>query len=114
MERRFDHNLSYKLVGRLADLFPNSEHVRNVNLHEADDRMVWEYARSNGFAIVSKDEDFHQLSFLYGAPPKVVWVRLGNCTTTDIELALWRHHTDLLKFNADEEGAFLIVGIRRA
>ena len=84
MKLLFDHNLSYKLVGHLADLFPASEHVRNVNLHEADDRMVWEYARANGFAIVSKDEDFHQLSFLYGAPPKVVWVRLGNCTTTDI------------------------------
>ena len=107
-------NLSYKLVGRLADLFPDSEHVRNVNLHEADDRTVWEYARANGCAIVSKDEDFHQLSFLYGAPPKVVWVRLGNCTTADIEQALRRHHTDLLDFDANKEGAFLIVGIRHA
>ena len=106
MKLFFEHNLSYKLVGRLTDLFPNSEHVRNVNLHEADDRIVWEYARVNGFAIVSKDEDFHQLSFLYGAPRKLVWVRLGNRTTTDIELALRRHQTDLLKFNADEEGAF--------
>jgi len=61
MKLFFDHNLSYKLVGRLADLFPSSEHVRNSNLHEADDRMVWEYARANGFPIVSKDEDFHQL-----------------------------------------------------
>jgi predicted nuclease of predicted toxin-antitoxin system len=102
MKLLFDHNLSYKLVARLADLFPDSAHVRNVNLHEADDR------------IVSKDEDFHQLSFLYGAPPKVVWVRLGNCTTADIEHALRRHHTDLLNFDTNEEGAFLIVGIRRA
>ena len=94
MKLFFDHNLSYKLVGRLADLLPNSEHVRNVNLHETDDRMVWEYARVNGFAIVSKDEDFHQLSFLYGAPPQVIWARLGNCTTTDIEHVLRRHHTD--------------------
>jgi predicted nuclease of predicted toxin-antitoxin system len=109
-----DHNLSYKLVGRLADLFPDAAPVRNVNLHAADDRTVWEYARANGFAIVSKDEDFHQRSFLYGAPPKVVWVRLGNCTTTDIEQALRHHHTDLLNFDANEEGAFLIVGIRRA
>jgi predicted nuclease of predicted toxin-antitoxin system len=70
--------------------------------------------RANGLAFVSKDEDFHQLSFLYGAPPKVVWVRLGNCTTADIEQALRRHHTDLLNFDANEEGAFLIVGIRRA
>jgi predicted nuclease of predicted toxin-antitoxin system len=114
MKLLFDHNLSYKLVARLADLFPDSAHVRNVNLHAADDRTVWEYARANGFAIVSKDEDFHQLSFLYGAPPKVVWVRLGNCTTADIEHALRRHHTDLLNFEANEEGAFLIVGIRRA
>jgi predicted nuclease of predicted toxin-antitoxin system len=76
MKRRFDQNLSHKLVGRLADLFPDSVHVRHVNLHEADDRTVWEYARVSGFAMVSKDEDFHQLSFLYGAPPKVVWVIL--------------------------------------
>ena len=76
--------------------------------------MVWEYALAKGFAIVSKNENFHQLSFLYGAPPKVDWACLGNYRTKDIELASRRHHTDLLKFNADEEGAFLIVGIRRA
>jgi len=121
MKLLFDHNLSFKLVGRLADLFPSSEHVRNVNLHvrnvnlhEADDRTIWEYARANGLAIVSKDEDFHQLSFLYGAPPKVVWVRLGNCTTADIEQALRRHHADLLQFHTNEEGAFLIIGSRQA
>ena len=114
MKLLFDHNLSYKLVARLAGLFPDSAHVRNVNLHEADDRTVWEYARANGFAIVSKDEDFHQLSFLYGAPPKVVWIRLGNCTTADIERSLRRHHTDVLNFDADGEGAFLIVGLKHA
>jgi predicted nuclease of predicted toxin-antitoxin system len=105
MKLLFDHNLSYKLVAR-PDLFPDSEHVRNVNLHEADDRTVWEYARANGLAIVSKDEDFHQLSFLYGAPPKVGWVRLGDRTTGDIEQALQRHHTDLLNFDANEDGGF--------
>ena len=114
MKLLFDHNLSYKLVARLADLFPDAAHVRNVNLHEADDYTVWEYARANGFAMVPKDKDFQQLSFLYGAPPKMVWVRLGNCTTADIEHALRRHHTDVLNFDAHEEGAFLIVGIRRA
>ena len=63
MKLLFDHNLSYKLVGRLADLFPDAEHVRNVTLHEADDRTVWEYARANGCAIVSKDEDFSSAEF---------------------------------------------------
>ena len=58
MKLLFDHNLSYKLVGRLADLFPDSEHVRNVNLHEADDRPVWEYARAHGFAIEIRAGDW--------------------------------------------------------
>jgi predicted nuclease of predicted toxin-antitoxin system len=64
--------------------------------------------------MVSIDEDFHQLSFLYGAPPKVVWVRLGNGPTADIEHALRRHLTDVSNFDANAEGACLIVGIRRA
>jgi predicted nuclease of predicted toxin-antitoxin system len=70
MKPLFDHHLSHKLVGRLADLFPDLAPGRHVNRHEADDRTVWEYARVNGFAMVSKDEDFHHLSLLYGAPPK--------------------------------------------
>ena len=110
MKLLFDHNLSPKLVEHLADVFPGSKHVRNLNLHKADDAQVWEYARMNALAIVSKDEDFHQLSFLHGPPPKVVWVRLGNCTTSDIEHLLRESEADLAQFDADEAGAFLILG----
>ena len=110
MKLLFDHNLSHKLVGHLADVFPGSEHVRNVGLHRADDSEVWEYARTNELAIVSKDEDFHQMSFVHGPPPKVVWVRLGNCRTSDIEHLLRSSQADLEQFDADETGAFLIVG----
>jgi len=74
----FDQNLSHKLVRQLADLFPKSVHVREAGLKEAGDPLVWEYAKKNGLVVVSKDSDFHQRSFLYGYPPKVVWVRLGN------------------------------------
>ena len=56
MKLLFDHNLSRKLVGHLGDIFPGSEHVRNVGLEEAADHAVWEYAKARGFAIVSKDE----------------------------------------------------------
>ena len=110
MKLLFDHNLSHKLVGRLADVFPGSEHVRNLDLHRADDAQIWEYAPVNALVIVSKDEDFHQLSFLHGPPPKVVWVRLGSCTTSDIEHLQRRSRADLSQFDADETGAFLIVG----
>ena len=70
MRLPFDQNLSPKLIERLTDLFPDSNHVRNISLHETDDSKIWEYARDNGLAIVSKDEDFHQFSFSMGHHPR--------------------------------------------
>jgi predicted nuclease of predicted toxin-antitoxin system len=84
MKLLFDQNLSPKLVNRLADLFPGSSHVQSVGLGCADDHQVWEYARLNGFAIVTKDADYNNLSVLRGQPPKVIWLQLGNCTTAQL------------------------------
>ncbi len=109
MKLLFDQNISYNLVTRLADVYAESKHVREVGRGEADDGAVWDYARDNDFVIVSKDEDFHQRSFLYGSPPKVVWLRLGNCTTQDIEDTLRRNRVTLASFAAQEEGAFLVI-----
>jgi predicted nuclease of predicted toxin-antitoxin system len=110
MKLLLDQNISYKLVNRLADVYPESKHVRQVGLGEADDLAVWNYAKDKDFVIVSKDEDFHQRSFLSGSPPKVVWLRLGNCTTQDIEDALRRNRMTLTDFAAQEEAAFLVIG----
>ena len=95
MKLLFDQNLSFKLCERLADLFPGSSQVRLVGLDGADDREIWEYAQSNGFAIVSQDSDFANLSALFGAPPKVIWLRCGNRPTADIERLL-RDHIDAI------------------
>jgi len=103
----FDENLSPNLVIRLADIFPGSLHVREVGLQAADDQVVWEYAKNAALTIVSKDADMHQRSFLFGAPPKVVWVRLGNCSTTDVENLLRLHIGTLTIFNEDEFASFL-------
>jgi predicted nuclease of predicted toxin-antitoxin system len=72
------------LVNRLADLFPGSSHVQSEGLDSGDDNQVWEHARLNDFAIVTKDEDFNNLSVVRGSPPKVLWVQLGNCTTAQV------------------------------
>ena len=103
----FDENLSPKLVLLLADQFPNSVHVRDVGLATADDQSVWNYASSQGLIIVSKDSDMHQRSFVFGAPPKVVWIRLGNCSTSDVADLLRRHVQRLEEFEADEFASFL-------
>lgn len=110
MKLLFDHNLSPRLTKALSDHYPGSIHVRDVGLHSADDDTVWKYAIRHGLTIVSKDADFHQRSFLFGAPPKVVWIRLGNCSTQHIEGILRAHHRDLLAFVESDEGAFFALG----
>ena len=85
----------------LADLRSGSTHVRNEGLQRADDDVVWAYAIQQGFAIVSKDADFHQRSFVFGHPPKVIWIQRGNCSTEEIA-ALLRE--------LDETASFLALG----
>ena len=109
MKLLFDHNLSFRLVASLADLYPASVHVRMLNLQCATDEAVWQYARQHGFVIVSKDGDFHQRSLVLGAPPKVVWVALGNCSTTEVVALLRRRHREILAFDQDADAAFLAL-----
>ncbi len=109
MKLLFDQNLSSRLVARLSDLYPESVHVREAALERADDSAVWRYAAEHGFTIISKDSDFHQRSLLFGYPPKVIWVRLGNCSTGDVEELLRRSSPDIRRFQDDDEAAFLAL-----
>jgi predicted nuclease of predicted toxin-antitoxin system len=105
----FDQNLSHKLARRLTDIFPDSTHVREVGLKEANDPVVWDYAKQQSFMIVSKDADFHQRSFVFGFPPKVVWVQLGNCTTAEVEQVIRKNLAAIKDFYEDAEAAFLVL-----
>jgi len=105
----FDQNLSPYLVSKLVDLFPHSAHVRDFDLQRADDEHLWRFAIEHGFAIVSKDSDFHQRSFLYGPPPKVSWIQRGNCPTETIELILRERAPDIRYFLDTPEAAFLML-----
>jgi predicted nuclease of predicted toxin-antitoxin system len=87
----------------LADLYPDSVHLRHAGLLATDDLTIWRYAEANGLIIVSKDSDFYELAFRLGSPPKVVWLRLGNCTTADVEAALRRRHADVQALELDSE-----------
>ncbi len=107
MRLLLDENLSPRLIQTLSEDYPNSVHVRDVGLASADDEEIWTYAKQNKLTIVSKDSDFHQRSFLFGAPPKVVWLQCGNCSTTDIETILRKHKNDLEQFALDTDTAFL-------
>jgi predicted nuclease of predicted toxin-antitoxin system len=106
----FDENLSPRLVERLADVYPESQHVSGVELGAALDSAVWEYAKAHGFAIVSKDSDFAERSVLESGPPKVIWIRLGNCSTSEIEAQLRSAHAAVRAFLEKDEETCLMLG----
>jgi len=91
-----DGNISDRIVPQIVDLFPHSTHVKFVALHPVDDSMVWEWARRHEFTIVTKDTDFHQRSIVFGHPPKVVWLRVGNCPTSLI-VNLLRNRSNVIR-----------------
>ena len=109
MKLLFDQNLSFRLPNLLQMHFPDSIHVKSLDFQQASDTKIWEYARANGYAIVSKDSDFHQRSLVVGAPPKVIWIQRGNCSTDEIQNMLTNHIGDIKRFISDPESTFLVL-----
>lgn len=105
----FDQNLS----PRLADVYPGSEHVFHLGLDRAPDVDVWSVARSSAFVIVSKDADFPEMATLRGAPPHVVWILQGNCSTADTEALLRASVAAVATFTDDPSASVLSLGQRR-
>lgn len=97
-------------MAALAAIYPGSVHVRDIGLMGAADRAIWDHAQRHDYIIVSKDEDFHRFSVLYGSPPKMIWIRTGNCSTEDIIRLLRERSEEIGNFLADREAAFLALG----
>ncbi|MBI4625059.1 MAG: DUF5615 family PIN-like protein [Verrucomicrobia bacterium] len=109
MKLLFDQNLSPRLPRVLEDLFPGSQHVREIGLHDAGDAAIWDYASAHDFVIVSKDSDFQARSLLLGAPPQFVWLRLGNCSVAESAELLRRHSVTLHTFAQDTAQSHLML-----
>ena len=109
MRLLFDEPLSEELVDLLDDLFPQSLHVRQLGAGGSTDDAIWQIASERGCLLVTKDEDFHRLSVVRGAPPKVVWIRLGNCTTREVADLLRLRYESVRRFAEQDEITFLTL-----
>ena len=112
MKLLFDENLSPRLVGALADVYPDSAHVHQCGLGSTDDAAIWKYAKDNSFTIVSKDSDFQERSVLQGYPPKIIWLRATNCTSAEIENLLRAAVPLVARFVQEGEESCLVLGPR--
>ena len=109
MKLLLDENLSVRLVRLLAAPYPDSTHPELLGLRGASDTTLWTLARERGFVLVSKDDDFRQRSLMFGHPPKVVWLGVGNVPTAHIADLLIRHVTILGQFHVDAQASILIL-----
>jgi predicted nuclease of predicted toxin-antitoxin system len=107
MRLLFDQNLSPRLVNLLADFYSDALHVVSLGLERASDEQVRDYAREHGLTIVTKDGDFSDLSVLRGFPPRVIRLRVGNCTTFDVEILLRTHRDAIQSFDSDPDNGTL-------
>ena len=92
----FDNNISHRVIARISDIFPNANHVMLESLDESTDREVWRFARQNDYTIVTKDSDFNDLAIYHGSPPKIIWIKVGNCKVAQIAKIL-QDNSDVIK-----------------
>jgi predicted nuclease of predicted toxin-antitoxin system len=96
MKLLLDQNISFRITSKIQDLFPGSKQVRELGLENSKDSFIWNYAKENNYCIVTFDGDFYDLGLIKGSSPKVLWLRLGNTSTQNIETVL-RKNYDLIK-----------------
>ncbi len=110
MKLLLDEHLSSRLVQSLAYLYPGSEQALTSGLGGAGDDVIWDYARLHRLTIVTKDSDFYERGMRVGAPPKVIWIRLGNCSTNDVERLLRSQYEAIRRFLDQDAETCLLLG----
>lgn len=109
MKLLLDENLSFRLVARLLQDFPGSTQVTLEHLEQAADIELWQFAKTQGFTLVTQDSDFHELSLMQGPPPKIIWLKCGNQSRTYVAELLIKHKLAIKQFIQDKETACLEI-----
>ena len=109
MRLLLDENLSESVLPALADLYPDSLHVRLLDAGGASNEKVWQLAKEHGCILVTRDEDFLRLSIVRSAPPKVVWLALGNCSNQEVIHLMRVHRQAIEEFAAHKLATFLTL-----
>jgi predicted nuclease of predicted toxin-antitoxin system len=114
MRLLFDQNISFRLVRKVQSIFPDAKQVRELGLENAKDKEIWQYAKKNNYVIVTFDVDFVDLNVLYGHPPKIVWLRIGNIKTDFLVLKLEEKANEITSFVTEDKysniGCLEIIG----
>jgi predicted nuclease of predicted toxin-antitoxin system len=105
MKVLIDQNISHRILTFIQNDLYNFEHVRNVGLKDANDYEIFMYARNNNFdSILTLDEDFQFLLLTQNQPPKIIWIKVGNCPTK-ILAELINNNSSIISFFLTDENS---------
>lgn len=109
MKLIIDQNLPRSLVALLEPHFPGTVHVKQIQFDQKDDTDLWSYAKENRFTILSKDKDFEQWTLVRGTPPKVIWLRMGNSSSSEMAALVTRELVAIKHFLEHPNRSLLIL-----
>lgn len=98
MKLLFDQNISFRIIRKIEVHFPDAKQVRELGLENSSDKEIWEYAKRNNYALVTFDADFLDFNVLYGHPPKIIWLRIGNTKTDFLAEKLINNSDKIIAF----------------
>ncbi len=75
----------------------------------ADDAAIWELAKRENWTIVTKDKDFRARVAVYGAPPRVILLQIGNCPLEAVEGCIRRAWPFVLKLHEKQSATLLLA-----
>jgi predicted nuclease of predicted toxin-antitoxin system len=103
-----DNNISVLAKIVLEKDFPMSRHVFELGLETSSDTEIWEFAKNNFDAILSKDKDFYFKTILNGPPPKLIWITKGNCSNSQLLNLLRKHISEIKTFLLSDQAILSI------
>ncbi len=109
MKLLFDQNISFRLLKKINDIYPEAKQVRELGLENATDNEIFEYAKKNEYSIVTFDSDFCDLNIIKGYPPKIIWIRTGNTTTKNLETIIRQKSELINSFLTEDFGCLEII-----
>ena len=109
MKLLFDQNISFRLIERISNLYPDAKQVRELGLENVTDNEIFEFAKKNDYSIVTFDSDFCDLNILKGFPPKIIWIRTGNITTKNLEIIMKNKYERIKSFMQENFGCLEII-----
>ncbi len=108
MKLLLDENISQRLIGVVSHAL-ECTHLEVILERGVADSAVWEYAKTNDLIILSKDNDFRQRAFVFGPPPKVIWLDVGNARTSEIAVLLLANLEQIRRFHDNPVEGLLVL-----